>query len=203
LGKFFKASILVAGLLCLGLLQPAKADAIFTVTVTNAIGGPCVGLAICTQTMLGVGGSETATVDFASGGGFTLIDIGPDSLGPGGSTVNASLDASGLEALTSGGGATICTSGTPNFTVSGTTLTPGTGSECSSATTFSGSGFASQTGGGFLTYDGGNTWTLTDNSFAVTFTTTPTSTPEPSSLLMLGSGLLGLMGLGFRRNGIA
>jgi hypothetical protein len=31
---------------------------------------------------------------------------------------------------------------------------------------------------------------------------TTTSTPEPSSLLMLGSGLLGLMGLGFRRKAL-
>ena len=37
-----------------------------------------------------------------------------------------------------------------------------------------------------------------DDSFGLAFAV-PTSTPEPSSLLMLGLGLLGLMGLGLRR----
>jgi hypothetical protein len=41
-------------------------------------------------------------------------------------------------------------------------------------------------------------FTLTDTSFDYVFSI-PTSTPEPSSLLMLGSGVLGLLGMGFRR----
>jgi len=199
MGKFFKASILAAGLLCLGVMQSAKADAIYSVTVTNATGGPCTGVATCTQTELGVGGSEIATVDFASGGGFTLSETSA-SLGTGTSSTVSAVLATPLEAFTSGYGAVICTSATPNFTVSGTILTPGTGSECSSSVTFSGTSKSfPQSGTGFLTYDGSNTWTLTDNSFAVTFTT---PTPEPSSLLMLGSGLLGLMGMGFRRKAL-
>jgi hypothetical protein len=46
--------------------------------------------------------------------------------------------------------------------------------------------------------------TLTDASLGVdfSFSVTPTSTPEPSSLLALGSGLLGLLGFGFRRKGL-
>lgn len=202
MGKFFKASILAAGLLCLGTLQSAKADAIYTVTVTNVTTGYCMG-GLCSQTILGVGGSETATVDFGSNGAFTLTETSK-SLGTGtASAVDASLPASSLEMLTLGYSPdpVICSTTTPNFTVSGTTLTPGSGSECSAslAFTFPGSLIASQSGG-WLTYDGSNTWTLTDNSFALTFTTT--STPEPSSLLMLGSGLLGLMGLGFRRKAL-
>ena len=35
--------------------------------------------------------------------------------------------------------------------------------------------------------------------FQFTLPTTPTDTPEPSSLAMLGSGLMGLVGFGFRR----
>ncbi len=49
----------------------------------------------------------------------------------------------------------------------------------------------------------GNVFTLTDTSLALAFQLGPsTNTPEPSSLMMLGSGLLGLMGFGFRRKGI-
>ena len=201
MGKFFKASILAAGLLCLGAMQSAKADAVFTgVTVTNATGGFCTGVATCTQTELGVGGSELATVDFASGGGFTLTETSA-TLGTGtSSTVSVALTTP-LETYSNGFGHTFCSTSTANFTVSGSTLTPGTGSECSASVTFSGTSVSfPQTGVGILTYDGSNTWTVTDNSFAVMFTTT--STPEPSSLLMLGSGLLGLMGLGFRRKAL-
>jgi hypothetical protein len=39
-------------------------------------------------------------------------------------------------------------------------------------------------------------------NFSFTLGTQTTSTPEPSSLLMLGSGLLGLMGFGFRRKAV-
>jgi hypothetical protein len=41
-------------------------------------------------------------------------------------------------------------------------------------------------------------FTLTDTSFDYVFSI-PTNTPEPSSLLMLGSGVLGLLGMGIRR----
>jgi len=208
MGKFLKVSILAAGLLCLGVLQSAKADTVsFTVTVTNATGGPCIGIATCAQTILGVGGSETATATFTSGGGFSLTETSA-ALGAGGSAVSATLSTP-LEALTSGFGPVLCSSATPNFTVVGTTLTPVATSpinaECSASTafTFPGSALLPQSGAGFLTSNGGGVWTLTDNSFALKFTVTPTSTPEPSSLLMLGSGLLGLIGFGLRRKGIA
>ncbi len=48
----------------------------------------------------------------------------------------------------------------------------------------------------------GDVFVLTDDSFALAFQLGSATTPEPSSLLMLGSGLLGLMGLGLRRKGI-
>jgi hypothetical protein len=51
---------------------------------------------------------------------------------------------------------------------------------------------------------GVDVFSLQDSSIEVAFALTPgtVSTPEPSSLLMLGSGLIGLMGLGLRGKGI-
>jgi hypothetical protein len=54
-----------------------------------------------------------------------------------------------------------------------------------------------------VAYSGGLI-TVTNQSLGIAFTLTPgtVSTPEPSSLLTLGSGLLGLLGFGFRRKSI-
>jgi hypothetical protein len=52
----------------------------------------------------------------------------------------------------------------------------------------------------------GDVFTVQSDSISFTFTlptsttTTITPTPEPSNLLMLGSGLLGLLGVGLYRN---
>ena len=48
----------------------------------------------------------------------------------------------------------------------------------------------------------GGLFKVTDDSLAFTFTLSPVSSPEPSNLLALGSGLLGLLGFGLRRKGI-
>jgi hypothetical protein len=48
----------------------------------------------------------------------------------------------------------------------------------------------------------GDTWALSSSKDA-NLTLTITSAPEPSSMLLLGSGLLGLMGMGLRRKRLA
>jgi hypothetical protein len=45
-------------------------------------------------------------------------------------------------------------------------------------------------------------FTITSASINMSFTLGPTTTPEPSSLLMLGSGVLGLFGFGLRRKAV-
>ena len=52
-----------------------------------------------------------------------------------------------------------------------------------------------------LTYKGSGIFEVTDTSLNYVFSlsNSTTSTPEPSTLLLLGSGLLGLVGLGVRR----
>jgi hypothetical protein len=49
---------------------------------------------------------------------------------------------------------------------------------------------------------GSGNFDINSASLDLKFAFPETSTPEPSSLLMLGSGLLGLLGLGWRRSSI-
>jgi hypothetical protein len=48
-----------------------------------------------------------------------------------------------------------------------------------------------------LSLDGGNTWIPSDGSARVELN--PTSTPEPGSLALLGAGMVGLLGVAWRR----
>jgi len=187
----------------------------FGVTASSCPGtapSPC---AFNLETTAGAGAFEVATVTFFSSGGFI---INPTT----GS--NATGSASGH---TSGAWENGTAPTSSIFTASGTTLgglTAGT-SEIANPSTipamFCANQQSSTTGWCFNGNDQGGIGTLkylgntdpkgisgvftaTDNSEEVIFalTSASISTPEPSSLLMLCSGLLGLMGLGLRRKSV-
>jgi hypothetical protein len=157
--------------------------------VTCRGGGPC-------GSKLG-GSFEVATIIFFSTGGFII---------------NPSASAS------NGGSEGAWENTTPTtssiFTVSGSTLgsvVAGTsehvnpssfGSVTSCPTGGTGWCFdgTDQGGDAVLTYVGNGVFTAADNSQEVAFSL---PVPEPSLLLMLGSGLLGLMGMGLRRKLVA
>jgi len=150
------------------------------------------------------GNFEVASITFFSDGGFVIRN-----------TANAPNGDS--EGAWENGTAP----GTSIFTVSGATLgslvahTSETANPssfpmafCPSVSTPTGWCFngTDQGGDSVLTYQGtvngiSGVFTASDNSEEVAFNLTSISSPEPSSLLMLGSGLLGLFGLGFRRKG--
>jgi hypothetical protein len=212
MGKLIK-SIALVSMLCLGLTYAAKADSIpvsgsatsdvFTgvdvFSVTNSLNpfgvtpSVCPGTApaTCNQSEFG-GGFEVATVTFGTGGAFSITETTPG----GGHTVSVV----GATPLTTISG--YCAAATSIFTPGASALTVGAGTECTSS---SGSSWTvngnSQGGAAILTYLGNGVFSAVDNSIEIAFQLTTTSTPEPSSLLMLGSGILGLMGLGFRRKG--
>jgi hypothetical protein len=221
--KFTKTLILAFGL-CFAISYAAKADS-FTgtpgtgsVTFTgvdvydvnsNSASNPygltqvtCPGGGACGANL---GGSfEVASITFFSDGGFVIRN-----------TANAPNGDS--EGAWENGTAP----GTSIFTVSGATLgslvahTSETANPssfpmafCPSVSTPTGWCFngTDQGGDSVLTYQGtvsgiSGVFTASDNSEEVAFNLTSISSPEPSSLLMLGSGLLGLFGLGFRRKG--
>jgi hypothetical protein len=167
------------------------------------------------ETTAGTGTFEVATITFFSDGGFI---INPTT----GS--NATGSASGHTSGTWENGTAPASS---IFTASGTTLggLSAGGKETANPSTVPAMFCANQQnsttgwcfngndqgGVGILQYLGNTdpkgisgVFTATDNSEEVVFalTSAPTSTPEPSSLLMLGSGLLGLMGWGLRRKSV-
>jgi hypothetical protein len=222
--KFTKNLILALGL-CFAISHAAKADS-FTgtagtgsVTFTgidvydvnaNSASNPygltqvtCPGGGPCGANL---GGSfEVASIIFFSDGGFVIKN-------------SANAPNGNSEGAWENGTAPT----TSIFTVSGSTLgslMAGT-SETASPSTFPTAFCPSlptpagwcyngndQGGGSVLTYQGmvngiSGVFTASDNSEEVAFNLPGVVTsPEPSSLLMLGSGLLGLMGLGFRRKG--
>jgi hypothetical protein len=221
MGNFFKASILAAGLLCLGAMQSAKADMItpttgsssadtftgvdiFAVTSTlhpfgvTPIICPGTGSA-CNQPQFGSTAPifEVATVTFDTGGGYTITETTPSGNG---STVTVNQNVS---PTTETG---YCAAAGPSiFTTGASALSVNAGTECTAGGmngfVYDGSGNGAP-GYAVLTYLGNGVFSVTDNSFQIAFQLPTSTTPEPSSLLMLGSGLLGLMGLGFRRKAL-
>jgi PEP-CTERM motif len=119
---------------------------------------------------------------FSGGPGFLLSGIAGDSV---------SID---------GGGSTLFT-GTESNPTFGTTAANTTETYTTNATGFT-SGICAAglcnsypaAGSITLTYEGNGIFEVTDTSLNYVFSLAPTATPEPSSLLMLGSGLLGLLG---------
>jgi hypothetical protein len=201
-------------LLCFGVSSVAKADS-FTGTIagsnvtfsgvdvydvnSSASSNPfgitrtiCPGGAACGSNL--GGGFEIATIIFTSTGGFI---INPSSNASNGHSEGAWENTAPTTSI---------------FSVSGSTLTVGTGSQSNSASSFGsvpscpsgGTGWCfngnDQNGGSVLTYLGNGVFTASDNSEEVAFSL---NAPEPSSLMMLGAGLLGLMGLGLRRKSVA
>jgi hypothetical protein len=216
MGKILKISLAVIALAGLGMIQSAKADVISTGTGTattdtftgvqvygatgsastnpfGTLAGTCPGTLVqCTQSEFGTGNYEVATIEFFSGGGFTLTETGTGTSAP-----PASVSASQDTALTTLSG--FCAAAGPSiFTTGASALTVATGTECTTGGSFTVNG-NSQAGGSVLEYLGGGEFALTDNSFEVVFSLTPSTAPEPASLLLLGSGLLGLAGFGWRR----
>jgi len=210
MGKILKASLMVAGLLCLGVLQSAKADAFTGTTFTgvtiyyvgssateNPFGltNSCGACANADPFGTGTNAFELGTVTFGSGTlTVTTANLSAAETSPTGtSTANLTVGAN-VTAIASGTAALL---GTPVETwgtqASGSAWCDGT------ACNDSGANLYFLPSGGSAT---GNVFYLQDNSLALAFQLGPTSTPEPSSVLMLGGGLLGLMGLGLRRKGL-
>jgi len=206
--------------ICFGLSYAAKADMItpttgsstadsFTGVDIYAVTGSlnpfgvtpitCPGTgSACNQSVFGSTSPvfEVATVTFDTGGGYTITETTPSGNG---STVTVNQNVS--PTMDPG----YCAAAGPSiFNTSASALTVATGTECTAG---GASGFVydgnnnGAPGTAVLSYLGNGVFSVTDNSFQIAFQLT-TSTPEPSSLLMLGSGLLGLMGLGFRRKAL-
>jgi len=186
----------------------------FGVTASSCPGTAPSACAFNLESTAGSGTFEVATVTFFSDGGFI---INPTT----GS--NATGSASGH---TSGTWENGTAPGTSIYTVSGTSLGGLTAGKsetanasaipsafCPSPSSATGWCFDGNGQGGVavLTYLGNTdpkglagVFTATDNSEEVVFalTSAPISTPEPSSLFMLGVGLLGLIGLGVHRKSV-
>jgi hypothetical protein len=130
---------------------------------------------------------ELATVTFTSNG-FTIVpntpatDKGSASVSSGISSIYSSSNLSPLQVLLN---TTVTANGTWCTRTGCNTPGPGTIR--------------------LINALGTDVFVAVDDSFgmAFTLTSTPITTPEPSSLLMISSGLLGLMGLGLRRKNTA
>jgi hypothetical protein len=162
-------------------------------------GGPC-------GSNLG-GGFEVASITFFSNGGFVIRNTANAANGNSeGAWENGTAPSTSIFSVSGStlGSLTAHTSETANPSSFPTAFCPSVPTPVGWC--FNG---IDQGGNSVLTYLGtvngfSGVFTASDNSVEVAFNLTPAvvTTPEPSSLLMLGSGLLGLMGLGLRRRGI-
>jgi hypothetical protein len=225
MGKISKSILIAVAVLCSGAVYFAKADsftpssgtgtsAVFTGvkvynddkdSVANPFGltdpGNCRGN-VCNENVFGTDTSlpfEVATITFFSNGGFTLT---PTTGGSGNSSNVGDSANTSLFAVSGTPGCASATSLVGSASSAGLAINASPTTECLTAGSWTLNGNP-QSASTFLTYDGSGTFDVLDTSIHLAFSLTPTSTPEPSSLLMLGSGLLGLIGFGLRRRGIA
>jgi len=219
MGKFssFSKCLAVAGLLCLGSVQASKADTIgpystlitFTGnTITNPVYAPSA-TELVTITNVGVAGGVGIQI-----GPLTTPNAGNGDDCYGGSSCSTLLPTSApfyVNLLPLTGGLVIGgTAASPTISTQTNTqynamfdqicaLAAGdTGQYCNTNNTVT-------TTTTLVSYNSGTGLiNLSNASLGVNFSfSVPTvSTPEPSSLLTLGSGLLGLLGFGLRRKGI-
>jgi hypothetical protein len=225
MGKLTKFSqgLAVAGLLCLGSLQATKADTLnYNTTITYSGTNPLTNYyndaapVVEAVSITNIGGVVSIQIGTQPPAGVTNGDIQFNPPPVNCSTVTPITCLSTSSPFY--GFITTTSSTLTGFTIGGTAANPivsnstPTGFYNSPYDQLCGLGNAS---GGEYPNNSCNTGasptidvsylngviTVTDDSIAFSFAL-PTSTPEPSSLLTLGSGLLGLLGFGFRRKAI-
>jgi hypothetical protein len=206
----------VAGLICLGSLQVAKADmltpgpsytALVTYDGTNSTSGYFSTSATETVTFTNIGGS--------GGVGITVGTLPTTNIGNGDACYNG---CSGGALATTSPIYIYLPSTSAGLVISGTNAAPtvlggasGTYDqlydqfcilESNKTTNSCNTNVPGSSNSVVVSYtDPGGVFQITSNSLGANFTltVTPVTTPEPSVLLTLGSGLIGLLGFGIRR----
>jgi len=202
-------------LLCLGAIQTAKADTlIYNASISYAGTNPTTSYYNNAASVV-----EQVTISNIGGSGGVGIQVGtyPSSV-PGTGDVYYCTNCIASQALpTTSPFFLYLPSDSTGLVIGGTASSPIISDP--SAGSYSGTYdqiciLGSQTGGAYpnnscntnqgttnVSYAAGLV-TVTNQSLGLSFTLTPVSTPEASSLLTLGSGLLGLLGFGFKRKSI-